>query len=100
MTQITKEEVVHVANLARLSLTDEEIEKFGKQMSAILEHASEVSKIDTRGVVPTSHPLKMENVLREDVVGLSLTQEQALSGAPNAQEGRFMVPQILDTEEN
>ena len=100
MTQITKEEVVHVANLARLSLTDEEIEKFGKQMSAILEHASEVSKIDPRGVVPTSHPLKMENVLREDVVGLSLTQEQALSGAPNAQEGRFMVPQILDTEEN
>ena len=100
MTQITKEEVVHVANLARLSLTDEEIEKFGKQMSAILEHASEVSKIDTQGVVPTSHPLKMENVLREDVVGLSLTQEQALTGAPNAQEGRFMVPQILDAEEN
>ena len=100
MSEISRDEVIHVAKLARLSLTEEEIVKFGEQMSNILEHASAVSKIDTEGIVPTSHPLKMENVLREDVVGPSLTQVQALSGAPNAQDGRFMVPQILDTEEN
>lgn len=99
MTEITKEDVIHVAKLARLSLSEEEIVKFGAQMETILEHASAVSKIDTTGIVPTSHPLKMQNVLREDVVGASLSQDQALSGAPNAQDGRFMVPQILDTEE-
>lgn len=99
MTQITREEVVHVADLARLSLNEEEITKFGAQMESILEHASAVSKIDTTNVVPTSHPLKMQNVFRQDVVGISLSQDQALSGAPNAQDGRFMVPQILDTEE-
>jgi aspartyl-tRNA(Asn)/glutamyl-tRNA(Gln) amidotransferase subunit C len=100
MTNISKEEVEHVANLARLSLSEEEIAKFGEQMGAILEHASAVSKIDTTGVIPTSHPIKMENVLRDDVVGESLTQEQALSGAPQEQDRRFVVPQILDTEEN
>lgn len=99
MTEITKDDVIHVAKLARLSLSEEEIVKFGAQMETILEHASAVSKIDTTGIVPTSHPLKMQNVLREDVVGASLSQDQALSGAPNAQDGRFMVPQILDTEE-
>jgi aspartyl-tRNA(Asn)/glutamyl-tRNA(Gln) amidotransferase subunit C len=99
MTEITKDDVIHVAKLARLSLTEEEITKFGGQMKSILEHASAVSKINTEGIVPTSHPLKMQNVLREDVVGPSLSQDQALSGAPNAQDGRFMVPQILDTEE-
>lgn len=99
MTEKTKEDVIHVAKLARLSLSDAEIEKFGVQMGAILEHASAVSKIDTAGIVPTSHPIKMENVLRPDVVRPSLSQDQALSGAPNAQDGRFMVPQILDTEE-
>ena len=99
MTEITKDDVIHVAKLARLSLSEEEIVKFGAQMETILEHASAVSKIDTTGIVPTSHPLKMQNVLREDVVGPSLSQDQALSGAPNAQDGRFMVPQILDTEE-
>lgn len=99
MTEITRDDVIHVAKLARLSLTEDEIVKFGAQMESILEHASAVSKIDTQGVVPTSHPLKMQNVLREDVVGVSLSQDQALSGAPNAQDGRFMVPQILDTEE-
>lgn len=99
MTQITKEEVIHVAKLARLSLSEDEIEKFGEQMTAILEHASAVSKIDTEGVVPTSHPLKMENVLREDVVGKSFSQDEALSGAPKAQDGRFVVPQILESEE-
>lgn len=99
MTEISREEVIHVAKLARLSLSEEEIVKFGEQMSNILEHASAVSKINTEGIVPTSHPIHMENVLRDDVVTPSLAQEQALSGAPNAQDGRFMVPQILDTDE-
>lgn len=95
MTKITKEDVRHVAQLARLDVTEEEVDLYTGQLEAILEHAASISAIDTEGIEPTSHPLKMSNVLREDVVGTSLTQEQALLNAPAVEQGRFKVPQIL-----
>ncbi len=98
MTKITKEEIIHVAKLARLEITDEEVSKYTPQLESILEYASKISEIDTNDVAPTSHPLEMVNVLRQDEIGESLTQEQALSNAPQAESGRFKVPQILGEE--
>lgn len=96
---ISTDDVRHVAKLARLRVNDDEVETFTTQLEAILEHASAISAIDTQGVEPTSHPLAMSNVLRQDVVGLSLTQEQALLNAPAQDQGRFQVPQILGSED-
>lgn len=98
MTKITSDDVRHVAQLARLKVTEEEVETFTTQLEAILEHAGAISALDTEGVEPTSHPLAMDNVFRVDEVKQSLTQEEALSNAPEAQDGRFKVPQILGEE--
>jgi len=98
MTKITSDDVRHVARLARLKITDDEVETFTNQLEAILEHAGAISALDTEGVEPTSHPLAMNNVFREDIVRKSLSQDEALSNAPEAQDGRFKVPQILGEE--
>lgn len=98
MTGITNEEVRHVAKLARLRVSDEEVELFTTQLEAILDHARSISELDTDGVEPTSHPLAMTNVFREDVVEPSLSQDDALSNAPASDKGRFQVPQILGEE--
>ena len=95
MTKITSEEVRHVADLARLRVSDEEVEIFTSQLEGLLEHFSAISSIDTQGVAPTSHPIELNNVFRKDVVKPSLTQEQVLSNAPKTEESRFAVPQIL-----
>jgi aspartyl-tRNA(Asn)/glutamyl-tRNA(Gln) amidotransferase subunit C len=92
--------VVHVAALARLALTDEEIDEFTGQLAAVLEHAADVSALDTDGVEPTAHPLPLVNVLRDDVVLLSLDRpglfrDEVLAAAPAAESGRFRVPRIL-----
>ena len=95
MTQISRDDVAHLARLARLALTDDELDGFAGQLDAILEHVSVIQAVDVTNVVPTDNPLKDVNVTRPDVVAPCLTQEQALAEAPRAVEGRFAVPQIL-----
>ena len=94
-TRITPDDVRHVARLARLAVTDEEVELFAGQLAAVLEHASDVEALDTTGVPPTAHPLPLENVLRDDVVRAGADRDEVLAMAPAAEDGRFRVPRIL-----
>ncbi len=87
--------MAHVARLARLDLTDDELERFTDQLGAVLEHARDVEALDTEGVPPTAHPLPLRNVLREDVVVASLDRDEVLAQAPEAEADRFKVPRIL-----
>ena len=89
---ISRDEVLHVARLARLALTDEEVERLGEQLGAILEAVGKVSELDLSGVQPTSHPLELANVLGEDVPRPSLPLEQVLANAPEAEGPSFRVP--------
>lgn len=88
-------DIAKVASLARLALTEEELEAFGAQLGDILEHAERVQALPTEGVPPTSHPLPMVNAFREDEVGTCLDPESFLSEAPDVAEGQFRVPRIL-----
>ncbi len=88
-------DVEHVAWLARLELTEEEKEVYGRQLRQILEHAAAISALDIKEVPPTSHPMPLANVMREDRVEPSLSQEEALSCAPRAEGGYFAVPRIF-----
>ena len=90
--EIGREEVLHVARLARLALTDEEVERFRGQLSAILEAVGKVSELDLEGVPPTSHPLDVVNVFAEDEPQPSLPPEEALANAPDREGGFFRVP--------
>lgn len=93
---ITREEVEHVARLARLALSDEEKALFQEQLGRILEHAARVTSLDTDGVSPTSHAIRLANVFRSDDPEPSLTQEEALAPAPQTESGHFRVPRILE----
>ena len=99
MSQISKDDVAHLARLARLALTDAELDGFAGQLDAILAHVSQIQAVDVTGVEPTGNPLKDVNVFRSDVVEPCLTQEQALAEAPKSAEGRFAVPRILGEAE-
>jgi aspartyl-tRNA(Asn)/glutamyl-tRNA(Gln) amidotransferase subunit C len=93
--RITREDAAHVARLARLDLSDDELERYTEQLAAVLEHADDVAALDTAGVPPTAHPLPLQNVLRDDVVVASLDREEVLAVAPDAVDGLFRVPRIL-----
>jgi aspartyl-tRNA(Asn)/glutamyl-tRNA(Gln) amidotransferase subunit C len=93
--RITRAEVEHVARLARLALTDAEIDSLTDELGAILDHAAQVSALDIADVPPTSHPLPLVNVLRSDEVREGLARDEVLEAAPAAQDGRFRVPRIL-----
>lgn len=95
---ISRAEVAHLGRLARLALTEDELDHYARQLDAILGAVAKVSEVATPDVPATSHPVPLENVFREDVPRPSLTAEQALSGAPAAQDERFRVPRILDEE--
>ncbi|HEU4362083.1 MAG TPA: Asp-tRNA(Asn)/Glu-tRNA(Gln) amidotransferase subunit GatC [Mycobacterium sp.] len=95
MSQISRAEVAHLARLARLALTDAELDSFAGQLDAILTHVSTIQAVDVTGVEATDNPLKDVNVTRPDEIAPSLTQRQALAAAPRADDGRFAVPQIL-----
>jgi aspartyl-tRNA(Asn)/glutamyl-tRNA(Gln) amidotransferase subunit C len=86
----------HVANLARLRLSDEEKERFGRQLALILEHAAKVGEVAAADVPPTSHPVPRANVYRPDEPRECLSQEEALSNAPQTEDGRFRVPRIVE----
>jgi aspartyl-tRNA(Asn)/glutamyl-tRNA(Gln) amidotransferase subunit C len=96
--RLTREVVAHVATLARLDLTDDELDMFTGQLAAVLEHAADVEGLDLDGVPPTTHPLPLVNVLRADVVRPGLERDEVLAMAPQAEDGRFRVPRILDEE--
>jgi aspartyl-tRNA(Asn)/glutamyl-tRNA(Gln) amidotransferase subunit C len=89
---ISRDEVLHVARLARLALTDEEIERLGAQLNAILEAVGKVAELDLEGVEPTAHPLEVVNVWAEDEPRPCLSVEEALANAPDREEGFFRVP--------
>lgn len=95
MIKLTKSEVEHVARLARLGLSDEELKKFRRQLSAILEYVEQLNELDTRDVEPISQVTGLKNVFREDVTRPSLTQEEALSNAPDQHNGFFKVRPIF-----
>jgi len=89
---ISRDEVVHVARLARLALTDEELDRFAGQLDAILEAVGKVSELDLSGVEPTLHPLELSNVWAEDAPQPSLPVEDALANAPEVEDDAFRVP--------
>jgi aspartyl-tRNA(Asn)/glutamyl-tRNA(Gln) amidotransferase subunit C len=92
---LTRADVEHVARLARLALTDDELDALTSELAKILEHAAQVSALDTEGVPPTAHPLPLVNVFRPDVVRPGLSRDEVLAAAPEAENGRFRVPRIL-----
>ena len=91
---ISEEQVRHVANLARLGLTDEEVEKMGGQLDAILDSIEKIRELDLTEVAPTANPLNLSNVLRPDEPRRELSQEEALSQAPERVDDLFAVPRI------
>ncbi|MNJ41303.1 Aspartyl/glutamyl-tRNA(Asn/Gln) amidotransferase subunit C [compost metagenome] len=93
---IESKDVEHVARLARLNLTDEERELFTEQLSAILKYAEKLNELDTDDVEPTTHVLPLSNVMRDDVVEESLSQEKVFRNAPEEEDGQFKVPAVLE----
>ncbi|WP_048600844.1 Asp-tRNA(Asn)/Glu-tRNA(Gln) amidotransferase subunit GatC [Rubeoparvulum massiliense] len=96
MTEITKDEVLHVAALARLHLSEEEQEKFTTQLNNILDYMDQMNELDTTNVAPTSHVVPLVNVMREDEVRPSLDREDALKNAAKSKDGMFQVPTIIE----
>jgi len=94
--QITRSDVEHVARLARLALTDDEITRFTDELGHILEHAADLATLDLDGVEPTAHPLPLTNVMRPDEIRPPLPRDEVLAEAPSVEDGRFRVPRILD----
>jgi aspartyl-tRNA(Asn)/glutamyl-tRNA(Gln) amidotransferase subunit C len=89
---IDREQVLHVAKLARLRLSDAEVERMTGELSKILEHVERMDELDLDGVEPTSHVVELQNVLRDDVPRESLSRERALEGAPDPADEGFRVP--------
>jgi aspartyl-tRNA(Asn)/glutamyl-tRNA(Gln) amidotransferase subunit C len=94
--KITKQEVEHVARLARLEFSEQEKEKLTDQLSNILTYVEKLNELDTSGVEPTAHVLDINNVMRDDVPGESLTQVMALANAPEKAAGHYKVPKIIE----
>jgi aspartyl-tRNA(Asn)/glutamyl-tRNA(Gln) amidotransferase subunit C len=92
---LTRDEVLHVADLARLSLAPEEIELFTRQLNDILAYVEKLQELDTAGVEPLAHVIPVFNVFREDVVSQGLDRDTALDNGPVREEGTFVVPRII-----
>lgn len=98
MTKLSLTEVEHVADLARLALTEEEKERFREQLSSILAYAARLQELDTRDIPPTATVLPLHNVLRDDEVQPSLPREDVLANAPQVEDDCFRVPIVLEGE--
>ncbi|HEX5740710.1 MAG TPA: Asp-tRNA(Asn)/Glu-tRNA(Gln) amidotransferase subunit GatC [Pilimelia sp.] len=98
MAAISREEVAHLARLSRLAVTDAELDQFAGQLDVILQAVARVGEVAAADIPPTSHSVPLTNVLRDDVVRPGLDRDAALAAAPDAHEGRFRVPRILDEE--
>lgn len=96
---ITPEVVAHLANLARIALTEDEIAQFTGELGQIVESVAKVTEVATPDVPATSHPISLGTVTRPDVVGVTLTTEEALAGAPASENGQFKVASILGEEQ-
>ncbi|HEX6878090.1 MAG TPA: Asp-tRNA(Asn)/Glu-tRNA(Gln) amidotransferase subunit GatC [Nocardioidaceae bacterium] len=95
MPDITRDEVAHLADLARIDLSDAELDHLAPQLAVILDSIRSISEVAAEDIPPTSHPMPLTNVFREDLPRPCLTAEEALSGAPQVEEQRFAVPRIL-----
>lgn len=93
---LTSEEVLHIARLARIALTADDVQRFTAQLSGILDHFAALSAVDTENVEPTAHPLPLSNVMRADLVAPSLSQADALANAPLAEDGYMRVRAVLE----
>jgi aspartyl-tRNA(Asn)/glutamyl-tRNA(Gln) amidotransferase subunit C len=98
MSAITRDEVAHLAALARIDLTDAELERLSGQLGVVLDAVARVGEVAADDIPPTSHPLPLTNVQRADEPVPCLTAEQALSGAPATEQDRFQVPHILEED--
>ncbi|RSL33888.1 Asp-tRNA(Asn)/Glu-tRNA(Gln) amidotransferase subunit GatC [Salibacterium salarium] len=96
MERITKDQVRHVAHLARLSVTEDEVDTFTEQLDAIIGFAEQLNELDTENVEATTHVLDIHNVLREDEQRPSLDREEALKNAPDQEDGQVKVPSVLE----
>jgi aspartyl-tRNA(Asn)/glutamyl-tRNA(Gln) amidotransferase subunit C len=95
MPVLRREDVAHVAKLARLTMSESELDMFTKQLSQVLEHANDMSALDLEGVIATAHPFGLVNVVREDQLRPCLDHDAVMAMAPDAEDGRFAVPRIL-----
>lgn len=93
---LERAQVEHIAELAKLKLTDEEIQRYGEQLSAILEHFAALAELDTDSIPPTASVLPLKNIMRDDVVEQNLTRDEILANAPDTEAGQFRVKAILD----
>jgi aspartyl-tRNA(Asn)/glutamyl-tRNA(Gln) amidotransferase subunit C len=95
---LTRDDVAHVARLARLTLTEGELDLFTSQLAKILAHANQMATLDLEGIEPTPHPYPLSNVMRDDEPGPTLDRDEVLAQAPSAQDGMFRVPPVLGEE--
>jgi aspartyl-tRNA(Asn)/glutamyl-tRNA(Gln) amidotransferase subunit C len=98
VSTLSRNDLAHLARLARLAVTDEELDRFAGQLDAVLDAVAQVGKADVDDVPPTTHAVPMTNVMRPDVVVPCLPRDEVLAAAPAAEEGRFRVPRILGEE--
>ena len=98
MSALSRDDVAKVASLARLTLTDDELDTFTGQLAAVLDHAADIEALAIDDVPPTAHPIPLVNVLRDDVVGPTLDRDEVLAQAPAVEDDRFKVPAILGEE--
>jgi aspartyl-tRNA(Asn)/glutamyl-tRNA(Gln) amidotransferase subunit C len=99
MADISRDDVAHLAKLARIEMTEKELDHLAQELQVILGAVSRVQEVAKDDIPPTSHAIPMQNVFRDDVVRPSLSPVEALSGAPSQEESRFKVPQILGEPE-
>jgi aspartyl-tRNA(Asn)/glutamyl-tRNA(Gln) amidotransferase subunit C len=95
VSTLSRTDLAHLAHLARLALTEEELDRFAGQLDAVLDAVAQVGKADVMDVSPTTHAVPMTNVMRPDVTAPSLPRDEVLAQAPAAEDGRFRVPRIL-----
>ena len=95
--KITKDEVLYVADLARLDLDENSINRFADQIGNILEYVNTLNSVDTEGIVPTSHAIFLSNAFREDEVKESIGADKALANAPEKEDGHFIVPKVINS---
>ena len=93
--KISRDEVAHVAQLARLELDDHALEQFSRQLGTILEYVEKLNQVDTQGVVPTSHAISLTNAFRDDEGYDHLNTDEALANAPDKDQGGFLVPKVI-----
>jgi aspartyl-tRNA(Asn)/glutamyl-tRNA(Gln) amidotransferase subunit C len=93
---LTSEDVLHIARLARIQLSQDEVARFAQQLSGILDHFAALAAVDTDGLEPTAHPLPLSNVMRDDEVAPSLRRDEVLANAPEQEDGYLRVRAVLE----